>query len=189
MSEIDPTACLISNTAVVVAASHVAVDDDSATCSIVNTNAHAKKLDIAARTIDYTGASNCVIYNAAVATRTTAAVIIANTVVNNTVAVVAAVAPTSFLINELAISVWYMHTPLEPLPQILNPFSSNTSFDLSSRSGATVYTAISQPLDEIWDGKMIFFLPLLFLFAYVPMKATVVIPLHLAHKMLMGKIC
>ena len=39
-------------------------------------------------------------------------------------------------------------------PKVYDPFQSNDSFDLSSRSGSMTYERISAPLDEPWDGDV-----------------------------------
>jgi len=45
-----------------------------------------------------------------------------------------------------------------PPPQVFDPFSSNDTFDLSSRSGSLAFATVSAPLNTIWNGDTSTFL-------------------------------
>ena len=44
--------------------------------------------------------------------------------------------------------------PAAPAAPLLNPFSSNQPFDLSTRSGLQAFTQASAALDDLWDGTV-----------------------------------
>ena len=56
------------------------------------------------------------------------------------------------------------------IPKVYYLFISNILFDLSFRSGSSMYNIVSSPLDNAWDSNVYFIHMLLFTFAFDPKK-------------------
>ena len=55
-------------------------------------------------------------------------------------------------------------------PKVYYLFISNILFDLSFRSGSSIYNIVSSPLDNAWDSNVYFIHLLLFILAFDPKK-------------------
>ena len=73
-------------------------------------------------------------------------------------------------ITALSAEISALRPPLSSImkPQVLDPFSYPSPFDISSRSGATSYNVPSSSLDQIWDGPVATFLSFIIL---IPLRA------------------